>query len=505
MPDNLTTQPNDIKDHPDLYRRTVKGGFWVFALRILTQAISYVRYIILVRELAITDIGLLGVAMLMIQVLGTFTATGFRAAIIQKKEETKSYLDTAWTAGIIRAIVLFTILYLAAPYAAMLKVPQEKVQLTINIIRVIGLTLIINSISNIGVIYFRKELKFNKYFIFQISGTLVSSAITIFIALKYQSVWALVLGRLAASIVRCFLSYLIHPYRPRLSLDLSKAAKLWKFGKWIFAGTVLGFLMTQGDDFFVWAYLGISALGLYQVAYKFSNIPATEITHVISQVTFPAYSKLQDDIPRLKDAYLKVLQLTAFLSIPAAGLIFILTPDFVTLFLKKEFLPIIPVMQILAIKGLMSSIGATWGPLFQAVKRVDIEVNIKLIRLVMLVIIIYPLTAYWNIAGTALAIVLISAVTFPFVAYSAMKIIRCSTWEMLKPLFFPFIATLIMVTVIFFIKISFTEIIFVSFFLLAIIAAGVYISASFIFDRFLGYGIKSTIQSQLNILTGKVQ
>ena len=71
MPDNLTTQPNDIKDHPDLYRRTVKGGFWVFALRILTQAISYVRYIILVRELAITDIGLLGIAMLMIQVLQT--------------------------------------------------------------------------------------------------------------------------------------------------------------------------------------------------------------------------------------------------------------------------------------------------------------------------------------------------------------------------------------------------------------------------------------------------
>jgi len=252
--------------------------------------------------------------------LETFSQTGFQDALIQKKEDTKSYLDAAWTVLILRGFILFAILYLIAPYAAaFFEAPEAK-----SIIQVIGLAVLLQAFTNIGVIYFHKELEFNKAFIYQFAGTLADFIVAVSAVLILGTVWALVFGLLAGNVARCFMSYVIHPYRPLLSSDLGKAKELFGFGKWILGSSILIFLITQGDDIFVGKLLGVTALCFYQMAYRISNMPATEITHVISRVTFPIYSKLQDDIHKVKEAYLKVLQVTAFLSFPIACFIFVL-------------------------------------------------------------------------------------------------------------------------------------------------------------------------------------
>ena len=374
--------PKPAKIEKDLYSKAIKGGVWVFALRISLQIIFTARYLVFLHFISITDVGLLGIAMLMIDILNKFTNTGFNAALIQKADDIKGYLDTAWTVNIIRSVILFAILYFAAPYLAMLKVPPEKAALTITVIRAVGLLMIANAFNNIGLVYFRKELQFNKRFIFDIAATLVNVIVSISIAIVYRSVWSLVLGRLAGALTRCLLSYLMHPYRPTLRFDLPKAREMWSFGKWVFAMTIIGFLLTQGDDLFVWGLLGPTSLLLYQLAYKFSNIPATEITHLVSQVSFPAYSKIQDDIPRLRDAYLKVLQFTAFLTIPASGLIFILAPDFVHLFLPAEYAPMIRPMQILAVFGMLRSLKGTCGPLYYGVGQPKTKTKLSIAKLI---------------------------------------------------------------------------------------------------------------------------
>ena len=119
--------------------------------------------------------------------------------------------------------------------------------------------------------------------------------------------------------------------------------------------------------------LGLTALGLYQLSYTLSNLPATEITHVVSRVTFPAYSKLQEDLPRVRSAYLKVLQFISFLSFPLAGAIFIFLPDFVSIFLGDKWTPMVPAAQVLVMAGLLRSIAATTGPIFHALGKPKID------------------------------------------------------------------------------------------------------------------------------------
>ena len=79
--------------------------------------------------------------------LETFSQTGFQQTLIQKKCDIKSYLDNAWTGLIFRSFVLFAILYSIAPYAAaFFDAPKAE-----PLIQVIGLSIIFQAFTNIGV------------------------------------------------------------------------------------------------------------------------------------------------------------------------------------------------------------------------------------------------------------------------------------------------------------------------------------------------------------------
>ncbi|MBA7535108.1 hypothetical protein ES705_27359 [subsurface metagenome] len=391
---------NMIMPGGTLSQKVAKGGFWVFFIRITIRGLSFIRLIILARILSPNDFGLMGIALLTMSILETFSQTGFEQALIHKKEDIESYLNSAWTVLILRGFILFAILYFIAPYAAVFfNTPEAK-----PIIKVIGFSILFQAFTNIGITYFKKELEFNKEFIYQFSGTLADFVVAVSAVLILKNVWALVFGLLARKIVSCLVSYLIHSYRPRLSSDLGKAKELFGFGKWIMVSSILVFLIVQGDDIFVGKLLGTTALGFYQLAYRISNMATTEITQVISQVTFPTYSKLQNDLPKLREAYLKVLQLIAFLSFPITGLIFVLSPDFTKIFLGEKWMPMVLAMQVLCIFGVTRSINALFGSVLLGIGKPSISTKASAIQLAIIIILIYPLTLKMDIIGTSIVV-----------------------------------------------------------------------------------------------------
>ena len=488
-----------ISSEGTLSQRVVRSGFWVFFLRIFNQGFNVLRLIILARILSPNDFGLMGIALLTMSILETFSETGFQQALIQKKEDIKSYLDSAWTVLILRGFVLFVILYFIAPYAAVFfNTPEAK-----PIIRVIGFSILFQAFTNIGITYFKKELEFNKEFIYQFTGTLADFIVAISAVLILRNVWALVLGLLAGNITRCFVSYLIHPYRPRLYFALEKVKELFGFGKWIFGSSVLIFLLSHGDDILVGKLLGTTALGFYQLAYRISNMPATEITHVISQVTFPAYSKLQDNIPKLKEAYLKVLQLTAFLSFPIAGLIFILAPDFTKIFLGEKWMPMVPAMQVLCILGALRSIAAALGPIFLALGRPDFDTKISAAELALLAILIYPLTTKWGITGTAISISIVSCSFIFIILAIVIRLVKMEKIEILnlmRCISFPLLAIIPLFPVKMFILKPLMENDVSLFCVTILTGVCIYLISILILDRYSGYNLMANLKYALKIV-----
>ncbi|MGH7799425.1 MAG: lipopolysaccharide biosynthesis protein [Thermodesulfobacteriota bacterium] len=472
-----------------LTQRVVVSGFWVFTLRILQRAFGFIRLIVLARILFPNDFGLMGIALLTMSTLETFSQTGFQQALIQKKENIYSYLNSAWTFLILRGFILFGILYLIAPYAATFFNATEAK----SIIRIIGISILIQAFTNIGVIYFKKELEFNKQFIYELAGTLADFIVSVSAALILRNVWALVFGLLAGDFAMCCLSYFLHPHRPRLNFDLGKLKELWGFGRWISGSNIFTFLIMQGDDIFVGKILGATPLGFYQMAYRISNLPATEITHVISQITFPAYSKLQESLPRLKEAYLKVFQLIVFLAFPAAGLIFVLASDFTKIFLGEKWMPMVPAMQVLCIFGVTRALNATTGSIFQAVGRPSIIAKVSFIQLIFLAAIIYPLVKMSNLVGVAWAVTLANLLCFVLAFREVLQIINESKTKIARAVFPSLLATVITICVIYLFRaLTVGRVsIFITFFLSILIGFGMYS----IYAKVSGFSFSSFMNS----------
>lgn len=446
---NKLTHPA-LDTNRSLGERTVKGGLWIFSLRIVDRLFRFTRTIVLARLLAPKDFGLFAIAVLALSLLDTFSQTGFRQALIQKKGEVKSYLNTAWTIGLIRGLVIAGALFLVAPSAAsFFDAPAAE-----SIIKVIGISIILQNLTNISVIYFDKNLEFHKYFIYMSLGTIADLVVALSIAIIYRSVWALVFGRLAGEVTKCVISYLIHSYRPRPFLNPQKAKELFTFGKWILGSSILIFIATQGDDLFVGKFLGLETLGFYVLAYKIATLISTEISRPIMKVTFPAYSKLQDDLPKLREAYLKVLNFTTFLSLPIGGLIFATANNFTLTVLGEKWKPIIPLIMILIFRAMINTMRATLGPVTKAIGHPEIETKVTFIQVLVLAVGIYPAAKFFGITGVALIVVLQILVTYPLLLYLLLPRIKLSFRDYSKAIYFQFLSSVVMTVIVYVLQIQ---------------------------------------------------
>lgn len=383
-----------------LTQKAVRGGLWVFALKTTAAGLGIVRTLVLARFLQPSDFGLISIALLSMSTLEAFTQTGFDLALIQKREQIKSYLDSVWSVQVLRGCFLFLILFLSAPsLAKFFNEPQ-----VILLVRVVSISQLFKGGINVGIVYFLKELEFKKKFIYQASGLLTDFVVSLFVCLIWRNVWALVFGFLAGSFVNLVVSFRIHSYRPCLRFDWKKARGLFNFGKYVSCHSVILYLLGQADHIFVGKVLGITALGFYQLAQKLVNVSIIEFTQAISEVTFPAYSKLQDEKERLKRALLRTLKVICLITIPLSVTFFILAPQFTKLFLGENWLPMVSVLQILSVFGLMCSIIIVLRSVFYALAKVNVVLKINVIQFLVLAVIIYPLAMRWGISGVALAV-----------------------------------------------------------------------------------------------------
>lgn len=494
--DNLTRDCNRNIEPVSLGRQAIRGGLWVFGLRISSRVLQFISVLILARLLIPEDFGLMGIVLVTIATLEAFLQTGFTPALVQKKGDVEEYLATAWTVNMIRGFFLCMVLEVSAPFVAKFFADERVTYL----LRVVGIGLILRGLTNIRVLYFQKELQFNKEFVFQISGTVANMAVAIPLAVIYRSVWALVAGHLTGHLVRLVVSYVLIPTIPRFVFKWTQFKEMFAFGKWVLFSGILIFLATQGDDIFVGKVLGAVALGLYQLAYRISNMPATEITHVISQVTFPAYSKMQDDTPRLQKAYLKVFQLTMFFSFLIAGMIFALGKDFTRLFLGEEWLPMVPALQVMVVLGMARSIGATAGAVLYAVGKPNIDTLWQFVRVAILFGLIYPLTMKWGIVGASVAATLSMVISGFGLLLTMGRIVGIEFRRIVEKLLFFSIGAMVLIA---FVSVLGTCDSILTFLFFTIVGVLLYLGAIWLLDKLLGYGLWVLIREQLAALRGK--
>lgn len=484
----------------DLSTKAARSGVWMTALNVSSRFLEVGLLLVLARLLPPSEYGLMGIALLVYAALERISTLGLEAALIHRPDEdVDAYLNTAFVLQLARGLVLGGALYFGAPVAATFFSEPRVVEL----LRFLSVGPVLYGLRNPGIVYFRKRLEFHRQFAFQFTGVFVYTAVTLGFALALGNVWALVYGYVAGEVGYLVASYATHPFRPSFSFERRFASDLVGYGKWMTASGFIYFLVEQGDDFVVGWALTASALAFYQLAYRFANTPATEVTQVISNVVFPMYSKLQDDVDALREAFFRVAKLTTFVTFPMAVGIVVVAPQFVAGFLGDEWVPMTVALQLVAVYGLFYSLAALFGPVWQAVGRPDYGTKIGALRVAFMAVTVVPATRTYGIEGTAVVVIAAYVVAgLPADIYLLTRQLRTSYRRIATELAYPVSASLAMGGVVYAAGEALELGAVAEFLVLVPLGVAVYGLAVFVLDRGFHWGIEQSARKLLDAVRG---
>jgi PST family polysaccharide transporter len=336
--------------------------------------------------------------------------------------------------GAVSAIALAA---LAVPAAGFFGEPR-----LVAIFFALGSGAFLQSFENVGIVAFQKDLDFRKEFNFRILKKVVGFVVTIVLAFTLRNYWALVFGLLTSRIIGVPLSYALHPFRPRFSLVSVK--ELWHFSAWMLLNNVVVYAAVNGYDFIIGRMAGATSLGLYSIAYEISNLPTTELVHPLSRAIFPGFSKLANDRKELRATLLRSASLIALITFPLGAGIAALAEPAVHLMLGVKWLETIPIIQVLAIYGILRTAHAGTGAAYIAVGAQRAIAAINLPHL----LVGWPLILIWvpklGLIGAAYAVLCASVVGLGINLLLSRRLLGLPTAKLLACFWRPFVAASIM-------------------------------------------------------------
>jgi len=383
-----------------LREKTVEAVFWVAVSRFSSSILSFITTLVLARLLAPDDFGLVAIASLVINALQIFRDLGLSQALIYRRDDIQKAADTAFFLVPATGVILYGLAYLAAPHVAVF-FENEIVK---PVLRVLALDIVISSLGTVPSTLLERELNFGKRVTAEILSNVGYAAVCIALASIGLGVWSIVYGQLTQSVIAAVLVWILSPWRPAFGFDKNIAVEISRYGKDIVATAILIFIFTNIDDAFVGKMLGTSSLGFYTLGFSIANLPRQLVTSLVDRVTFPTYSKLQEDYQALSRAYLRSVKLVSVFSMPAAFGIFTLAPDIILTLYTRKWEASIVVIQILSFYGLCRSIGALSGNVFMAIGKQSVMPKMTLVQLLLFSALIYPLAMTFGIIGVCMAV-----------------------------------------------------------------------------------------------------
>jgi len=431
------------KESSDLRQKAIKGVVWSAIQNWGRQAIAFIVFALLARLLGPEAFGLVASASIFLGLISIFLDQGFSAAIIQRKELEPEHLDTAfWTnigIGLLMTVFSITAAELVANFF-------RQPELT-PVIRWLSLSFIITSLSSTQEAIFQRKLDFKPLALRELAGVCASGLVGVTMAYMGFGIWSLVSQQLVNGLVRVLLLWWASDWRPRLNFSTKHFCQLFSFGINIVGINLLSFISTRGDNLLIAYFLGPVALGYYSIAYRILEIVTQLFIGVITPISLPIFSRLQQDIEKTRQALYRAVQLSNLIGIPIFLGLSALAPELVVVLFEEKWASSIPVMQILNLIGILYTGFYFNGPVIMAAGKSSWKLGLDFIKTIGYFI-AFAITVRWGIVAVAAGYVLTGYLMSTITIWFLKKIIHINLITYLQQYVAPLAASLVMVSAI---------------------------------------------------------
>ncbi|GAA0570174.1 lipopolysaccharide biosynthesis protein [Rhizomicrobium electricum] len=314
------------------------------------RLIGVVSTIILARLLTPQDFGVVAVAMILVGLFEMLNLTGQSAAIVRHDAPTREHYDSAWTVTLLIGIAIAVAILIAAPFTELYFHEPRAIP----VMQCLAFRAVLGGLENIGTVDFSRELRFDRFFIYNVLTKILQFVLTVVLAIMLHSYWALVIGILAGQVSRTILSYVMSPFRPRLSF--ARTREIWGFSIWTFARSVAMYLQTQVDNIAIGGIAGSAMMGRYTVAKDIAASPTQEIMNPMVAALFPVMSKCRQNPVELRQLYLRMLGWSAIVCLSTGVGVAMVAQDLVAVVLGPKWTDATPLVVWMALNAATAAV-----------------------------------------------------------------------------------------------------------------------------------------------------
>lgn len=340
----------------------------------MLQIIQFVIGIFMARILTPGDYGMVGMLSIFMAVSQSLINSGFSNALTRKIDRTEVDFSTVFYFNIVVGILLYLIIFFAAPYIA----DFYHTPLLSDLTKIVALPLIFNSLCIVQQARLTIKMDFKTQAKISVTSSIVTGVSGLAMAYSGFGVWTLAYSAVIGAVVRCVLMWILTHWHPLWTYSWKSFRELFSYGSKLLASGLIDTIYNNIYPIIIGRLFSAKELGYYSRANGYAALPATTIYSMISRVTFPLLCEIQNDEERLQRIYRQLLTLFAFIIFPIMMIFMALARPIIIFLITEKWEPCVVYLQILCLSYIFYPIHAINLSLLQVKGRSDLFLRLEI-------------------------------------------------------------------------------------------------------------------------------
>ena len=375
-----------------------RAVIWRSGSQVVAQLVAWGSTLAVVRILDPADYGLFAMTQVVLAFLSFLNGYGFASSLIQEREiDTMKIRQGFGMLLLVNGAIALIQLAIAPLAAAWYRQPVIA-----DLLQVQALIFLATPFIALPEVLLIRELDFRRPAIVNLAATAVSAAVALGGALAGFGVWTLVYAPIAFFWSRAIGLTLAARFFVWPSFRFAGAGRMFRYGLVMLGSHLFWTIVTQSDVFIASRSLDAHQLGLYAEALFLTTIVASKFVPPLNEVAFPAYSRLQDDLPTLSASFLKAVRLIMLVTCPLYFGLAVIAGDAVTVVLGAKWAAMAPLVAVLALAMPAMTLHILFAPALSAVGQPRITMQASMLGAAVMPL-AFLAAVRWGAAGLAWA------------------------------------------------------------------------------------------------------
>ena len=424
--------------------RVVSGVAWSFSEKLLSMVVQMAVSIIVARQLAPTDFGVMAILTFFTSVALTIVDSGFSQTLIRKKSPTDGEYRSVLGFNVAMSAILYVVLVaLAYPLARFYEQPVIA-----DIAPVLFLVLPINSLCVVQTVMFTREFRFKLLSKIVLTSSLISGIVAVAMALAGCGIWSLVAQRLLMMGIKAVAFWWIRRWRSRERFSMALLRSMAPFSLRLLATDLIAAIYNNVAQLFIGKIYSAHSLGFYSQAQKLKDLPVTSTVQAVQGVTYPALAKIAETDDKFTAGYLRIINLLSFAVFPIMLGLVAIAPEMFMLLLGEKWMPTVPYFEILALSGIFYPLAIVSYNIIKVKSDGRVILRLEVVKRVIMTAML-AITIPLGIKAVAWGMTAMAAVEFIINLAAAMRYVNVDITPILRTLIPQFVVAAMMFAVLY--------------------------------------------------------